>query len=52
MIDAVFLPFEVAFQDEFGVADTVCLRPGDVELVGQFLPVIDPGQEEAMLIFV
>ncbi len=43
MIDAIFLPFQVAFQDEFGIADTICLRPGDVELVSQFLPVIDSG---------
>ena len=43
MIDAIFRPFEVAFQDEFGVADTLRLLPGDVELVSQFLPVIDPG---------
>ena len=28
MIDAVFLPFEVAVQDEFGVADTICIRSG------------------------
>ena len=43
MIDAVFLPFEVAFQDEFGVANTLRLRLGDVDLASQFLPIIDSG---------
>ena len=41
--DAVFPPFEVALQDKLGVADTICLRSGDVQFSGQFIAVVDPG---------